>query len=178
MSLVAVALAAGLTAGLILGGSFRNLARTRLQGLWLLVGGAGCEFAARWGSGALEAAILIAGYVLLIAFALRNVATAGMVLVAVGLLANLTVICLNGGMPVRGLPATSSYGWRHHGERSNDRLTGLADVVPIPALGETVSAGDIVLCVGVATVVASLMRRSRRPEPQRPEPRRPTSTPA
>jgi hypothetical protein len=173
MSLVAVALAAGLTAGLILGGSFRHLAGVHLRGLWLLLAGAGCEFAARWGSGALEAAILIAGYVLLIAFASRNVATAGMVLVAVGLVANLTVICLNGGMPVRGLPATSSYEWRHHGERSSDRLTGLADVVRVPALGETVSAGDIVLCVGVATVVAGLMRRSRQLQPQRT-----TSTPA
>ena len=82
---------------------------------------------------------------LLIGFALRNAGLTGMVLVAVGLLANLTVIAVDRGMPVRGLPAGVSDGWRHHGERPGDHLTGLADVVRLTPLGETVSAGDIVL---------------------------------
>jgi hypothetical protein len=105
---------------------------------------------------------LIAGYLLLVGFALRNLAITGMVLVAMGLLANLTVVALNGGMPVRGLPAGTTYGPRHHGQRPGDRLTGLADVVHLPALGEIVSPGDLVLGLGVATVVVTLMRPSRR----------------
>jgi hypothetical protein len=110
---------------------------------------------------------MIAGYVLMIGFALRNVAVTGMVLVAAGLLANLTVIAVDRGMPVRGLAAEVSDGWRHHGERPADRLMGLADVVRTP-LGETISAGDIVLSLGVATAVVSLMRPRRRPAPETP----------
>jgi hypothetical protein len=67
---------------------------------------------------------------------------------------------------VRGLPAGVSDGWRHHGERPGDRLTGLADVIPITPLGETVSAGDLVLSLGVATAMASLTRTRRRPAPE------------
>ena len=167
MSLVVVALAAGVVAGLLLGGSFRRLAGARLRAVGLLLAGAGCEILTRWVGGVTGAVILIVGYVLLLGFAWRNVATTGMVLVAVGLLANLTVITVNRGMPVRGVPPGLTYGWRHHGERPGDHLTGLADVVPVTPLGETVSAGDIVLSLGVATVVASLMRPSRRaPRPR------------
>jgi hypothetical protein len=162
MPLVAVALASGLLAGLLLGGSARRLPGVRLRGVGLLLAGAACELSTRWVGGPAGAGIIIAGYVLLICFAWRNVAITGMVLVAVGLLANLTVIAVDRGMPVRGLPAGVSDGWRHHGERPGDRLTGLADVVPLTPLGETVSAGDLVLSLGVATVVVSLMRPRRR----------------
>ncbi len=166
MPLVVVALLAGLLAGLLLGGSVRRLATGRLHGFGLLCTGAACELATRWVGGGAGAGIMIAGYVLMICFALRNAAVTGMVLVAVGLAANLTVIAIDRGMPVRGLAAGASDGWRHHGERPGDRLTGLADVVPVTPLGETVSAGDIVLSLGVATAMVSLMRPRRRPAPE------------
>jgi hypothetical protein len=166
MPLVVVALACGLLAGLLLGGSVRRLAGARLHGVGILLAGAACEISTRWVGGAAPAGIIIAGYVLIICFAFRNVAVTGMVLVAIGLLANLTVIAIDRGMPVRGLPAGLSDGWRHHGERPGDRLTGLADVVPLTPLGETVSAGDLVLSLGVATAVASLTRARRRPAPE------------
>ena len=163
MSLVPLALAAGVLAGLILGGRLRQIAVTRLRSVGFLLGGAAAEFAgSRWGAGATGTGILIAGYLLLICFALRNAAVTGMVLVAFGLLANVSVIALDGGMPVRGVPAGASDGPRHHGLRPGDRLTGLADVIHLPALGETVSAGDLVLSLGLATVVAGAMRPSRR----------------
>src|SRR5436190_24150713 len=101
MPLVVVALASGLFAGLLLGGSVRRLAGARLRSIGLLLAGAACELAARWVAGAAGAGIIRAGYVLIICFALRNAALTGMVLVAVGLVANLTVIAVNGGMPVR-----------------------------------------------------------------------------
>jgi hypothetical protein len=166
MPLVVVALASGLVVGLLLGGSVRRLAGVRLRGGGLLLAGATCEISTRWVGGAAGAGIMIAGYVLIICFALRNAAVTGMVLVAVGLLANLAVVAVDGGMPVRGLPAGVSDGWRHHGERPGDRLTGLADVVPLTPLGETVSAGDLVLSLGVATAIASLTRTRRRPAPE------------
>jgi hypothetical protein len=167
MSLVVVALTAGLVVGLLLGGSFRRLAGARLHAVGLLLAGGACELLTRWVGGVTGTVILIVGYLLLIGFACLNVATTGMILVAVGLLANLTAITVNRGMPVRGVPPGVAYGWRHHGERPGDHLTGLADVVPLTALGETVSAGDLVLSLGVATVVATLMRQSRRPAPPR-----------
>jgi hypothetical protein len=166
MPLVVFALASGLLAGLLLGGSVRRLTAVRLRGAGLLLAGAACEFSTRWVGGAAAAGIMVAGYVLLICFAVRNAGITGMVLVAVGLLANLTVITVDRGMPVRALPAGVSDGWRHHGERPGDHLTGLSDVVPLAPLGETVSAGDIVLSLGVATTVVALMRPRRRPAPR------------
>jgi hypothetical protein len=165
MPLVVVALASGLLVGLLLGGNVRRLAGARLHGVALLGGGTACELATRWIDGGAGAGIMIAGYVLMICFALRNASVTGMVLVAVGLAANLTVIAVDRGMPVRGLAAGVSDSWRHHGQRAGDHLTGLADVVPLTPLGETVSAGDIVLSLGVATAVVSLMRPRRRPAP-------------
>src|ERR1700685_1362346 len=100
MLLVVIALAAGSVAGLALGGHWRHLADTRLRSVGTLLAGAVCEFAgSRWGPGWFGTALVVAGYVLLASFAVRNAALAGMVLVAAGLLANLTVIALNGGMP-------------------------------------------------------------------------------
>ena len=63
-----------------------------------------------------EPRVLVAGYLLLVGFALRNAGLTGMVLVAFGLLANLAVIVVDGGMPVRGLPAGAADGPRHHGD--------------------------------------------------------------
>jgi hypothetical protein len=168
MLLIAVALASGSIVGLALGGRVRRIAEARFRSVGLLLAGAGCEFAgSHLGAGWFGGVLLIAGYGLLVGFAVRNAALTGMVLVAVGLAANLTVIALDGGMPVRGVAPGASYGARHHGERPGDHLTGLADVIRVSPLGETVSAGDIVLSLGVATVVVRLMRPARR-RPRRP----------
>ncbi|MGH9115380.1 MAG: hypothetical protein ACRDWW_06065, partial [Acidimicrobiales bacterium] len=72
---------------------------------------------------------------------------------------NFTVTTIDGGMPVRGEPPGAALGARRHGERPSDRFVALGDVVPVGFLGETVSAGDIVLALGVATAVAALLRR-------------------
>src|SRR5579864_8478412 len=146
------AVAAGAIAGRFTGGRIGNLRHIRLRSTAVLLAGAVCEFVgSRWGSGSVGLAVLVAGYVLLLGFAARNAAHPGLVLIAAGLLANVLVIGLDHGMPVRGLPAGTTEGARHHGIRPGDRLTGLADVVRLRPLGETVSAGDLVLAVGVAT---------------------------
>jgi hypothetical protein len=84
------------------------------------------------------------------------------VLVTVVLLSNLLVIGLNGGMPVRGVPAGVQLGGHHLGERPGDLLKGLTDVVYVAPLGETLSAGDIVLASGVGTLAAFAVLRGRR----------------
>jgi hypothetical protein len=153
MSLALIALVLGCVAGLAMGGKFANLRRMSLGKVRLLLAGAFCEFAGdRWVSGWAGAVVVVAGFLLLFGFAVRNIKLTGMVLVA----------ALDGGMPVRGVPAGVTSGPRHHGEKPGDHLIGLADVVHIAPLGEMVSAGDIVLAVGVATVIAGLMRPARR----------------
>jgi len=157
------AVAAGGLAGLLMGGRIDNLRRVRLHWVGVLLAGAVCEFVgSRSGSGSAGLAVLIAGYVLLVGFALRNLTRPGLVLIAAGLMANLVVIGLDHGMPVRSLAPGLTDGPRHHGIVPGDRLTGLADVVHLGPLGETVSAGDLVLAVGIATATAAaLLSRPR-----------------
>jgi hypothetical protein len=147
--------------GLAAGGRLSNVLNAPLRDLWLLVAGAALEWAGgRWGL-----ALVVSGYVLLVAFALRNIRLTGMLMIACGLLSNLVVIAVDGGMPVRGVPVGISLGARHHGQKPSDRLTGLADEVRIAPLGETVSAGDLVLAVGAGAVAFSVIRPARRRAP-------------
>lgn len=136
---------------------------------WPFALGAGalCELVSSlWVGGPAGLALLVFGYVLLISFAARNLAIAGSVLVIAGLLANLTVMVTDAGMPVRGLPPASGFGPRHHGMGPGDHLTALGDVVAVPALGEVFSAGDLLLAAGVVTMVVTVNlptgRRRRR----------------
>jgi hypothetical protein len=165
MLLAIVAVGAGAVAGLALGGRLSNVGSPPLKSLWLLLAGAVCAFvASRLQNGSAGLAVEIAGYLLLLGFAARNFRLTGMVLVTVGLLANLTVIALDSGMPVKGFPPGASLGSNHHGEQSGDRLTGLADVVSLqPVWNKTVSGGDIVLALGTATLTFGLLRPPRRP---------------
>ncbi len=166
MRLAALALAAGTVVGLVLGGSLRNLAPARLRSLGLVVAGAACAAVAwRWVPGAAGMALLIGGYALLLVFATRNVMVPGMVLIALGLLANATVMTLDGGMPVQGAAPGVSLGPHYHGRSGRDRLAGLGDVVRLPALGEIVSGGDLVVAAGAATAMAALVRDRRRRGP-------------
>jgi hypothetical protein len=93
----------------------------------------------------------------------------GLVLIAVGLAANLTVITSNAGMPVRGLPPGLPAAGHHHGLSRADHLAVLADGL---ALGsERVSPGDVLIaagsavaayCAAVGAPVSRLRRRRRR----------------
>ena len=148
-----------------------TLPAATVVGVWLaplrwpltLAGGACLELVASlWVSGGAGLAMLIAGYLLILSFAARNLAVTGSVLVIVGLTANLTVMALDGGMPVRGVSAGSGFGPRHHAEGPGDHLTALSDVIPVPPLGEVFSPGDLVLAAGVATMAVSVATPARR----------------
>jgi len=171
MWLPLVALVAGMVIGWATGGRWANLAVARPRSVGLLVGGVACEAAgAHWSLGGEANAVQVAGYALLVGFAARNYLLVGMGLVGAGLVANLTVIALNGSMPVQpravldagittpaGL-ATLSYGPRHHAARAGDRLQVLADAIPLRPLRLVVSVGDVLLFVGMADVTARLAR--------------------
>lgn len=104
----------------------------------------------RWVGGGSGLAVMSAGYVGLIGFALANGRRRGLALIAVGLLANLAVTVADGGMPVSHQPAGVQIGDHHHGLSSADHLVGLADDIPLSLLGETVSPGDLLIAAGGA----------------------------
>ncbi|MEZ5238471.1 MAG: DUF5317 family protein [Microthrixaceae bacterium] len=103
-------------------------------------------------------------------FAVLNLRTGGMVLVAVGFALNLLVTVLNWGMPVSTSALTSSGIAQDPEAAANLALSGgrevadgallgfLGDVIPLP-WGQVVSIGDIIWLVGLALVTASVLRR-------------------
>ncbi|MGH9069328.1 MAG: hypothetical protein ACRD0J_17830, partial [Acidimicrobiales bacterium] len=62
----------------------------------------------------------------------------------------------------------------HHLAGPGDHLVALADVVPLAPLSEVVSAGDLVLAVGLASLAAGLTRPRRRAVHTRRHVRRPS----
>lgn len=181
MRFVAVAVAVGAVGGL--GWSVLSPRRPRHAGemklrWWpALVGGLVLQLPGGRLDTAVGSALILAAYALLLAFALANLNTAGMGLVGLGIVLNVTTIAVNSGMPV-GVDAvvaagivsgddldTIRFDGKRHLEGDDDRLMVISDVIPVRWLGEVVSAGDIVMAVGLATVVANLLRRrpTRRP---------------
>lgn len=175
MVLAAVALLAGAAAALVAcllagrrpvagSGWPRAVGLAPLAALVLLAGD-------RWFGGAVGLALTATGYALLTGFAAANWRRPGMVLIGVGLLTNVAVIAADGGMPVRYQPPGVALGHHHHGLSSRDHLAGLADIVPVPALGETVSPGDLLIGAGGALAVFfSLAPDPRRDGRDREEP--------
>lgn len=179
MRFTLLAVAVGLGAGVVAGGRLRHLSRRTFRAWPLLVAGVGLQVIVRLsGDHAAGTGVLIVSVGLLLAFAVANLSTVGMWLVAAGLGLNLAVIALNGGMPVRpsalvgaglaepGRAGAVALSGRHHLERPSDRLTGLGDVIPLAPLREVISFGDLFMAVGSADVVFHLLapaagRRSR-----------------
>jgi hypothetical protein len=123
--------------------------------------------------------LLVASYVLILAFAARNLVLRGMGIVLIGIACNALVITLNQGMPVK-IPAEWSHkSWaqatvKHHPQQRDDQLRFLSDIIVLKAPFESaISFGDLILVVGLCDVAyhASRRRRSRgtsRPHDSRP----------
>ena len=123
--------------------------------------------------------ILMLSFALLFVFALTNRKIAGFGLITAGLVLNLAVIALNGGMPVSRhalvasdqtdtlLPLLADAGAKHHLATDDDRLLFLADVIAVPSpIRQAISVGDLFTYGGVAVVVvAGMRRRGRSSEP-------------
>ena len=170
---IAVAIVVGVLIGLVRGGRFGNLGEAAFR-LWpLLVLGVVVQGAAAFtGEGAVP--VILLSYALLIAFCAANLTHAGMGVVLVGIVLNLVVIAVNGGMPVRqdaivaaGIASHEEvrdleFGAKRHLETDEDRLTFLADIVPVPVAEEVLSFGDLAMAVGVSAVLANLLRARQR----------------
>ena len=174
VALAILSVAVGLVAGLFLGGRLANLLRRRVR--WWPVGVAGVLVL---GLGNTIDSLntyegLLVGYGLLIVFSVRNLHLAGSGVMTIGLVAICVPIVLNEGVPVRGdalvsvgiveadgLDNVTFVGPRHL-ETDDDTLGWLGDVIPVPAVDEIVSFGHIIALVGLADLVANLLRGRRR----------------
>jgi len=178
-SYLVVALAAGLVVGLALGGRPRHLAQKHFRWWLLLPLGVALQVLVEADGVPAPHALLIVSYVYLLAFCAANLRHAGMGLILVGIALNAVVIVADNGMPVREKAvhqaAIAKPGEtitideiKHHLERPDDTLMGLADIIPVKPLHQVLSFGDLVLSVGVADLLVHLLlpvggRRRRRP---------------
>jgi hypothetical protein len=118
--------------------------------------------------------LLVASYVLILAFAARNLVLRGMGIVFIGIACNALVITLNQGMPVK-LPAewigkpSAQATVKHHPQQPDDKLRFLSDIIILKRpLDSVMSFGDLILSVGLFDVAyhASRKRRPRGPRPE------------
>ena len=181
MAFIAVAIVVGLAAGLLSGGSFDRLGAVSFRCAPLLAIGVVVQLLAGFVGRPWGLVLVVASLSLLAAFALANLHFGGMGLTFLGIAMNLTVIAVNGGMPVRpaavvaaGLSsaeevAALDFGAKQHLQRPDDQLMVLADILPVPVAREVLSFGDLVMSVGVASLLVNLLRPRGRHEALQPE---------
>lgn len=189
MLLLLAILLGSVVAGLLLGGSLSRLGTIKL-GWWPLIFVALAFQVAPVPSGPnaryIEMGLLLGSYALLLSVASCNIRKAGFALITVGLLMNVAVIALNGGMPVSRTAVIAAGGDgevitdldegtdgdpKHQLVSDDTKLTLLADVIPVGSpFSVVVSAGDLVFYAGMAWfVMATMLGRSNRPlEPRIP----------
>jgi len=174
VTLLLVAVAGGVLAGLLRPPVGPRTTRIRLDRLWLLAAGAALQAVGTLVSGDLSTLATGASLVALIAFAASNPHLTGLAVIGIGLLANLAALVGNNGMPVRPealvaadvveaveLPTLSLDPPRHL-ERDSDRFAWLGDTIPVPIAHEVVSFGDLIVVAGFTDAVRDLARRRRR----------------
>lgn len=178
--LLVLVVTAGVITGKLRSGRLDGIPQAEFRlGVFLLVG-IGLQTVASiaapfsWGQEIVPVAVLL-GLMALLVFAAANHRLPGMLLIGLGLLANLLVIGLNGGMPVsaetwtqagHALGAGSQLDARHVLAGDGTMLGLLGDVFAIRPLRLTVSIGDVALYTGVFLLLQGLMihgRYARRP---------------
>lgn len=170
MTLLLLPVLAGLVAGRLLGGRLSELAVPRLGATWLLWVAAAVQIAQATTGLPLMASVfvLVLGWFVINLVRATTALRLGLFLGLGGLVANGTSIGLNGRMPY--VPdAAEAVGLgsgvvttKNEPVDASTVLGWLGDTMPIPPLGAVVSIGDILLGLGIAVVVAVLMRPGRK----------------
>ena len=177
MKLMAMCMAAILVAGYLLGGRLRNVGSLQIEWPWLALVGLLLQFVTGPGS-TVPLVCLYLSFALLIVFTIKNIRVFGFAVILAGVLCNLLVIGINGGMPVskaalRGSDQGQFLGDlennpypKHHLATDDDLLRFLGDVIAVPEpIAQAISLGDILTYAGVGMVVVGAMRGvSRRRE--------------
>jgi hypothetical protein len=123
--------------------------------------------------------LLVASYVLILAFAARNLVIRGMGIVLIGIACNALVITLNQGMPFKIPPGAENESWvqpsvKHHPQQPDDKLRFLSDIIVLNGPFESVlSFGDLILIVGLCDVAYNTSRKPKRRGTGPPNPRQP-----
>ncbi len=166
---VLIVLALAILVGFIAGGSLRPFEHLEVRWWGIALAGLvlqGVSLASDIGRPA-GAALLVGSYALLLLFAWVNRSLPALWLVMAGLVLNILVIGVNGGMPVSAsaleTAGASAEGLgegtaKHHLMGPDDKLTPLGDVIGIPPpIGAVISVGDILLYAGLAILVVVVM---------------------
>lgn len=167
---MAICMAIILVVGFLLGGRLRNMADLKIDWGWLALIGLALQFVTGPGD-TLPLVCLYLSFVLLIIFTIKNIRVFGFPLILAGVLCNLLVIGINGGMPVskHALRASDQGQFlgdlennpypKHHLATDADLLRYLGDVIPVPSpVEQAISVGDILTYGGVGFVIVGAMR--------------------
>ncbi|HVL89034.1 MAG TPA: DUF5317 family protein [Actinomycetota bacterium] len=185
--LMALTIAAAVAAGFLARGRLRRLADVQFRGLPILFVSLGVallpllvevsDSAARWLTGI--ANLVVIAFLAVNVRAMRGLIRVGLVVVAAGWMLNAIVIAANAGMPlsVRAYersgqtdPITAGQGGFYKIVVADDDTTlrFLGDAIPVRALGQVVSVGDILLSVGIGVAVTGGMRGDATRAPREP----------
>jgi hypothetical protein len=171
---LAIGVVLALLIPLLTRGSYTRLLNTQWHWGALLFGGLGIQLFLEfyelprdvwhtWGFG-----LLVASYVLILAFACRNFVIRGMGIVIIGIACNALVIVLNQGMPVDIPPDWQNETWaeatvKHHPQQDGEELLILSDIIVLKEPYNTViSFGDLILAVGLCDVAYNASRKPKR----------------
>jgi len=170
MSVVGLVVVAAVLIGWARGGRLNNLSHVRLRASWLVVAGFLAQLVLVWltgragEEGVRGLPLLVVSQLALLGFFWVNRLLPGMPTIFAGFALNAAVILANGAMPVSRSALAAVAGTslpiaegKHRLLEAGDPLPWLADVIPLPLLRTVVSAGDIVLAVGIAILVTNLM---------------------
>ena len=172
--LIATALASAMVIG-VTRGSFSELTKLKVSAAWFLAAGLILQAILEYidlPKGDIDTVgygLLMASYVLILAFCLANIRVRGFGVIAVGIALNALVIGLNQGMPTKPI-GDGSRGNRvfmpvvqtvkHRQEQNDDLLKFLDDRILFPTpFDELVSFGDLVMAVGICELAYYASRR-------------------
>jgi len=180
MLILPLAVAVGLLAGWVTGGSWRALSELRFQHPSLILGAIAAQAALevpgiRGWPADLRFAIVVVTYLVVGWWVFENArassggARFGLGLVEVGWTLNLLAIIPNRGMPVAEsaleragiVPSTSvalGHLSKHVPLNHGTVLRALGDVIPLSWFRSVISIGDIVMAVGIGLLVAAVIR--------------------
>jgi hypothetical protein len=174
MLVLGIAMLAALLIPLVTLGSYKRLINTEIHWGWLLGLGLAIQLGLEYYTmprrywHTLGFGLLVASYVLILAFCARNLLLRGMSIVLIGVACNALVIVLNQGMPVK-FPArlrNASFALatvKHHPRQPGEKLPFLSDTIILMHPYDTVmSFGDLILTVGLCDVAYNVSRDPQR----------------
>jgi hypothetical protein len=171
MKLIAATLVIAIALGYLAGGRLSHLANLDVR--WAPLALVGLILQMINPPGGWPLVLLLASFVLLSTFAIKNARILGFPIILLGVSLNFLVIGLNAGMPVSahaleasgqqdtidGLTNDADSYVKHH-LAGDETLLFLGDVIPLaPPISQAISLGDIFTYGGVGVVIVAGMRR-------------------